>query len=615
MTASVPDAGASPGVEHGWKGIDWPQCYHNVRRLQARIVKATKQGRWGKVKALQWLLTHSHSGKALAVRRVTENQGKKTPGVDMVTWPTPDDKARAIEALQRRGYQPKPLRRLYIPKANGKKRALGIPTMKDRAMQALHLLALEPISETCADTHSYGFRPERSTADALEHSYLLFAHLNAPQWILEGDIRGCFDEISHDWLIANVPTDVVVLRKWLKAGYREGGQLFPTEAGTPQGGIISPTLANWALDGLQEHLALSCGRRFTRDRRRISPAVNLVRYADDFIITGFSKEWLEDEVKPRVQAFLAERGLELSPSKTRITKITDGFDFLGQNIRQYKNRVQCKPAKANIKKFLDKVRLLIKRLAAVSQQALIAQLNPLIVGWANYHKHCAASKVMNRVDHEIWRALWRWCRRRHRGKSRRWIKRRYFHTVGFRSWVFMADTGQKTESGKRKWLALRKASDIKYRRYTKIRAEANPFDPEWESYFEDRIGLKMLDHLDERKKLIRLWLDQRGICPICEQRITKDTGWHAHHIVRKVDGGKNNEGNLMLLHPTCHTQVHSRGLTVSKPAPTRGLERLEPDAVKVASPVLRGGSGGNATSSPDIKTAARKSKAGLEALV
>ncbi len=600
MTVPKFSTGAPSGECTHWHTITWPEHYRTVRRLQARIVKATKESRWGKVKALQWLLTHSHSGKALAVRRVTENQGKRTPGVDKATWSTPEAKSRAIEALKRRGYRPQPLRRIYIPKANGKKRPLGIPTMKDRAMQALYLLALEPVSETRADTHSYGFRPERSTADAIEHCHMLLARLHAPAWVLEGDIRGCFDEISHDWLIANVPTDKAVLCKWLKAGFMEDGRLFPTEAGTPQGGIISPALANWALDGLQDRLAQSCSQRFYVGKRRTRPMVNLVRYADDFIITGYSKELLENEVKPLVAAFLAERGLTLSATKTRITPITDGFDFLGQNVRQYKSRVLVKPAKENVKAFLEKVRTTIKRNGATDQLRPIAQLNPIIVGWANYHRHVAAKQVLNRVDHEIWRALWRWCCRRHKGKGRRWIKRRYFHRVGTRDWVFMADTGTLTESGKAKWVPLRRASDVPIRRHAKIRAEANPFDPDWDSYFEDRAGRKMLNRPGDRKVLIRLWMDQQGLCPMCEQRITTDTRWHAHHVVRRIDGGRNTASNLVLLHPTCHAQVHSLGLIVRKPAPDGGLERLEPYAGKLARTVLRGGSDGNGASLPDL---------------
>ena len=229
---------ASSGVT--WDGINWALVQRHVRRLQARMVKATQGGRHNKVKALQWLLTHSFSGKALAVKRVTQNKGKNTPGVDKITWKTPGAKTNAIVSLKRRGYSPLPLRRVLIPKKNGKTRPLGIPAMQCRAMQALHLLALEPIAETTADLNSYGFRPERSTADAGEQCFTSLAQKASAAWVLEADIQGCFDNFSHNWMIANIPTDKAVLKKWLKAGFVYQNELFPTEAGTPQGGTITP---------------------------------------------------------------------------------------------------------------------------------------------------------------------------------------------------------------------------------------------------------------------------------------------------------------------------------------------------------------------------------------
>lgn len=278
MTTQICCAGAPSGDPLAWHSIDWANCHREVRRLQARIVKATQEGRLGKVKSLQWLLTHSFAGKVLAVKRVTENQGKNTPGVDGETWSTPEAKSQAVLSLKRRGYSPRPLRRVYIPKANGKLRPLGIPTMRDRAMQALHLLALEPVSESTADPNSYGFRSQRCTADAIEHCFKALSRGNSPQWVLEADIKGCYDNISHAWMLAHVPTDKAILRKWLAAGYVEDGQLFPTEAGTPQGGIISPTIANLTLDGLQGML----DRAFPWSTRRGQKVkVNLVRYADD----------------------------------------------------------------------------------------------------------------------------------------------------------------------------------------------------------------------------------------------------------------------------------------------------------------------------------------------
>ena len=302
---------ASSGDAPPWEQLDWPQCERHVRRLQARIVKATQAGRWGKVKALQRLLTHSFSGKALAVKRVTENQGKRTPGVDGAVWEAPGVKYKSIGSLRRRGYQPQPLRRVHIPKANGKLRPLGIPTMKDRAMQALYLLALEPIAETLGDSHSYGFRRGRSTADAIEQCFSVLSRRNHAPWVLEGDIRGCFDYLSHEWMLHQIPTDTEVLRRWLKAGYVENRTLFPTEAGTPQGGIISPTLANMTLDGLEQLLKVAFRRR--RDgARQYRLKVNLIRYADDFIITGPAKDVLENEVRPLVEQFLRDRGSQLS---------------------------------------------------------------------------------------------------------------------------------------------------------------------------------------------------------------------------------------------------------------------------------------------------------------
>jgi RNA-directed DNA polymerase len=474
---------ASSGKTTAWAQIDWPKYERQVRRLQARIVKATREGRWGKVKALQWLLTHSRNGRALAVKRVTENQGKHTPGVDQVIWKTPKAKLKAIESLKRRGYEPQPLRRVYIPKANGKERPLGIPTMKDRAMQALHRLALEPVAETTADRNSYGFRPERATADAIEQCFNALSAGHSAQWVLEGDIKGCFDHISHDWMLRHIPMDKPVLQKWLKSGYVENRVLFPTEAGTPQGGIISPTLANMTLDGLEKRLA----ERFPkRSGKGPYPKVNLIRYADDFIITGDSKEQLENEVRPLVEQFLQERGLMLSPEKTRVTHINEGLDFLGQNLRKYDGKLLIKPSKKNEKAFLAKVRGLIKANQAANQRNLIGTLNPVIRGWANYHRHSVASRTFKKADFEIWRALWRWASRRHPEKGVQWRRKRYFHPLEGYTWRFAVATERRTADGQPVWFKLACASDQPIRRHVKVRLDANPFDPRCHEYFSER---------------------------------------------------------------------------------------------------------------------------------
>ena len=301
------------------------------------------------------MLTHSFYAKALAVKRVTSNKGKKTAGVDRVLWKTPKAKFQAISELKRRGYNPQPLKRVYISKKNGKQRPLGIPTMKDRAMQALYLMALEPVAETTADNNSYGFRKERSTFDAREQCFCVLAKDVSPEWILEGDIKGCFDHISHEWLLNNIPMDKVMLRKWLNSGFVYNSELFPTVEGTPQGGIISPTLANMTLDGLEAVLK----RRFKTHCKKgvyTSYKVHLIRYADDFVITGASKELLQNEILPIVREFLHARGLTLSEEKTKITHISKGFDFLGYNIRKYNGKLLIKPSKESLKRFMVKIR-------------------------------------------------------------------------------------------------------------------------------------------------------------------------------------------------------------------------------------------------------------------
>ena len=289
--------------------------------------------------------------------------------------------------------------------------------MKDRAMQALDPLALEPVAETTGDPNSYGFRPERSTADAGAQCFIVLAQARMAQWVLEADIKGCYDNISHDWMIANVPTDKTMLRKWLKAGFVYRNELFPTEAGTPQGGIISPVLSNMTLDGLEARLA----EKFPKAKRR-GLKMNMVRYADDFIITGHSKEWLENELKPAVVEFLAERGLVLSPEKTRITHIKDGFDFLGWKIRKYDGKFLMKPSKANVKAHLDKIREVIKANKTAKQANLIRLLNPILRGWAKYHSHVVAKKTFVRNDANVWSLLWQWATRRHPNKGAKWVK-------------------------------------------------------------------------------------------------------------------------------------------------------------------------------------------------
>ncbi|HSN39130.1 MAG TPA: group II intron reverse transcriptase/maturase [Burkholderiales bacterium] len=520
-----------------WHTIPWAQTFRHVRRLQTRIAKAAKDSDWRRLARLQKLLVRSTTAKAVAVRRVTENQGRKTPGVDGITWSTPKEKWQAISALDVRGYRPKPLRRIHIPKANGGKRPLGIPTMKDRAMQALYWLALDPVAETRGDLNSYGFRSGRSTADAIAQCHNALSREHSPQWVLEGDIRACFDNISHDWLLRNVPMDRRLLAKWLKAGYVEGRKLFPTEAGTPQGGIISPCLANLALDGMERRLKDNLPRR---------DKVNFIRYADDFVVTAVSKEALETKVKPLIVSFLSERGLMLSETKTKVTHVTDGFDFLGWHVRRHKSFLNIVPSKRNTKAFYAKVANRLHELRGAKQDDVVFALNPILRGWANYHRIVHASQTFKRLDYQITRALWRWAVRRHPMKGKRWIKRRYFRRDDSRDWLFRTDASE-----------LARLTGYSVVRHVKVRADANPYDPKEETYFDERLKRRMLATLQGRRKLYWLWNKQGGCCPICSGKFTKTTGWHVHHVHWKVWGGTDKVSNLQMLHPTCHVQLHA----------------------------------------------------------
>ena len=534
-----------------WHSIDWNRCHQTVKKLQVRIAKATSRKNWRQVKKLQRMLVKSFSAKALAIRKVTENRGKKTPGVDGEIWNTPKLKWDAINTLSRKGYRPKPLKRVYIPKANGKSRPLGIPTMRDRAMQALFLLALEPVSETTADRNSYGFRPNRNCADAIEQCFVGLSRKSSAQWVLEGDIKGCFDFISHEWLIANVPMDKVILRKWLKAGFMESGSWNATEAGTPQGGIISPVLANMALDGLEAVLESHFGKKNTKASYKTK--VNYVRYADDFIITGISKELLEQEVLPLVKAFMAERGLSLSKEKTLITHIEKGFDFLGQNVRKYNGKMLIKPSKKNVSTFLKGIKEYLNSHKTVPASAVIAKLNPMIRGWCNYHRWVCSAETFKYVDYRIWKMLWRWCRRIHSNRHKRWIKEKYFKTVGERNWVFSASK-PKGEEG---YYRLLSAARVKIDRHLKIRATANCYLLEDEQYFERLKMQRLKKSLSGNMKLWRIVERQDYKCAVCHQQFNSEDEWDIHHIVRRVDGGTDNSSNLMMLHVNCHRQIHS----------------------------------------------------------
>jgi RNA-directed DNA polymerase len=459
-----------------WDTIHWPTSRDQVRRLQVRIAKAAGEGDFGKVKALQWILTHSWHARLWAVRRATTNKGAKTPGVDGVTWRTGKKKIAAALALKRHGYHPQPLRRIYILKSNGKLRPLGIPTMHDRAMQALFALALEPVAETLADKNSYGFRQRRSTADAVSQLFIVLGKTCSAQWVLDADIKACFDRINHDWLIANIPMDTKILRAWLKAGFVDQGTFHHTDAGTPQGGIISPILANMALDGLEEVIREVAPRKGAK--------VNLVRYADDFVITAATRELLEDTIVPVVTEFLAKRGLAFSPEKTKIVHIDQGFDFLSCNLRKYDGKLSIRPVRNKVLAFLQSIRKFIRSQVGAPTAGLLARLNAKIRGWGNYYRHVIASRTFGWVDWQIIQALTHWIHRRHK-KSTTWNwRRKHYYRQSGNSWLF--STTYRRANGSMRILDLFRLSTIKWTPHIKVRAKAHAFDPSYDAYFADR---------------------------------------------------------------------------------------------------------------------------------
>jgi RNA-directed DNA polymerase len=455
-------------LEKQWNNIDWKKVEKHVNRLQARITKAVKECKWYLVKKLQYLVTHSYYAKMLAIRNPTQNTGKRTAGVDGETWSSPEAKMKAALSLTDKKYVAKPLKRVYIEKhGSNKKRPLGIPTMYDRAMQSLYALALEPIAEATGDRTSFGFRKFRSTHDACEQVFFCLCRENSPEWVLEGDIKGCFDNISHQWLIDNIPIDKSILKQFLKAGYVFDRQLFSTEAGTPQGGIISPILANITLDGIEKLLADKYHKKTKSGKQNSHRAanykVNFSRYADDFIVTAKTEE-IAKEAKELIKDFLMDRGLELSDEKTLITHIDTGFDFLGWNFRKYKGKLLVKPSKKSIEKVTEKISDIIKTGKAWKQEHLIDALNPVIIGWTNYHQSAVSSETFHKMDYRIWNMLWHWAKRRHPEKSKHWIARKYWHRVGKRNWVFSDE--KKT---------LRFLSDTKIIRHSRLKLDMNPY--------------------------------------------------------------------------------------------------------------------------------------------
>jgi RNA-directed DNA polymerase len=476
----------------------------------------------------------------LAVKRVTENKGKKTAGIDGKVWITPSQKMRAIDAIAEwEGYRPKALKRIRIPKKDkNQTRPLSIPTMEDRARQALHMLALQPIAETLGDINSYGFRSKRRCADAIDQIFKILRQKGSSQWILEADIKGFFDNIDFEWIMQHIPMNKKVLQAWLNCGFIEGGKLFPTTEGVPQGGIISPVIGNMVLDGLE---AIVCSHPYYKRKH----GINFVRYADDFIVTAKTKEVLEDEIIPKINAFLKPRGVQLSEQKTQVTHISKGFDFLGQSIRKYRRRdgrlgkIQIEPSKKSVQSIKNKIKAICKSSGQLTQAQLISRLNPVLRGWANYHRHIICGNTYALVNNFLWFRLMRWGKNRHPRKTGRWMAERYFGYAKGSKWAFKDKVTGTT--------LIRLNNDIHTYRHIKILGEANPFDADWNGYFQNREKLIMMKSVSSY--IGKVSKRQEGKCPQCQQILQAEDKYHLHHL----DGDKTNCGirNVVLLHKTC----------------------------------------------------------------